>query len=264
TAGPAFVMGKGASQDVKASYAVGAWYGDSVPQETEKFRSVGMELDVRAFTQGFHDKIHNRLQLAQDAIAAELARIDQSLGKAMLSKNQKESAGLLEKAAKEKGAVKTSEGAVYRVIDAGKPPTAHARSQVLFELTEALGTGEVLADAEKASSAVGDLPPLFQAVVKKLGVGGSARIHIPGDQVYGEAGIPGVVTPGAVVVMTIKVLDITSPCASYHAPPGPCPAGRAFGVQACAGAAPGRPPAGPGLAGPPCENASHTSRARNR
>ena len=211
TAGPAFVMGKGASQDVKASYAVGAWYGDSVPQETEKFRSVGMELDVRAFTQGFHDKIHNRLQLAQDAIAAELARIDQSLGKAMLSKNQKESAGLLEKAAKEKGAVKTSEGAVYRVIDPGKPPTAHARSQVLFELTEALGTGEVLADAEKASSAVGDLPPLFQAIVKKLGVGGSARVHIPGDQVYGQDGVPGVVPPGAVVVMTIKVLDIKSP-----------------------------------------------------
>lgn len=211
TAGPAFVMGKGASQDVKASYAVGAWYGDSVPQETEKFRSVGMKLDVRAFTQGFHDKIHNRLQLAQDAIAAELARIDQSLGKAMLSKNQKESAGLLEKAAKEKGAVKTSEGAVYRVIDPGKPPTAHARSQVLFELTEALGTGEVLADAEKASSAVGDLPPLFQAIVKKLGVGGSARVHIPGDQVYGQDGVPGVVPPGAVVVMTIKVLDIKSP-----------------------------------------------------
>lgn len=211
TAGPAFVIGKGASQDVKASYAVGAWYGDSVPQETEKFRSVGMKLDVRAFAQGFQDKIHSRLQLPQDVIAAELARIDQTLDKAMLSKNQKESISLLEKAAKEKGAVKTSEGAVYLVIDPGKPPMAHAQSQVLFELTEALGTGEVLADAEKASSAVGDLPPLFQAVVKKLGVGGSARIHIPGDQVYGEAGIPGVVPPGAVVVMTIKVLDITSP-----------------------------------------------------
>src|SRR5690606_37149631 len=105
TAGPAFVIGKGASQDVKASYAVGAWYGDSVPQETEKFRSVVMKLDVRAFAQGFQDKIHGRRQLPQDVVAAELARIEQTLDKAMLSKNQKESISLLEKAAKEKGAV---------------------------------------------------------------------------------------------------------------------------------------------------------------
>ena len=50
---------------MRVSYAVGAWYAESAPQETQKFASIGKKLDLQAFSQGFTDKINNRLQLPQ-------------------------------------------------------------------------------------------------------------------------------------------------------------------------------------------------------
>ena len=87
---------------MRVSYAVGAWYAESAPQETQKFASIGKKLDLQAFSQGFTDKINNRLQLPQAKLSAELDGAQQQLETAMLSKNEKESKVLLAAAAKEK------------------------------------------------------------------------------------------------------------------------------------------------------------------
>jgi len=205
---PRVTINDAATRDVRASYAVGAWYGESAPQETKKFASIGRKLDMGAFAQGFNDKLNNRMQLSQAKLDAELAGVEQSLSTAMLSENPKQSRAIIEKAAKEKGAVRTPDGAVYRILDSGKQPVVTDKNEILFELSEELGTGEVLASAERQSSSVKELPPLFQTVVKKLGVGGSVKLYIPGEQVYGESGVPGVVPPGVLAIMTIKVLGI--------------------------------------------------------
>jgi len=202
------VINDATAKDVRASYAVGAWYGESAPQETAKFSSIGRTLDLRAFSQGFQDKVGNRMQLSQEKIDAELASVTQQLDTAMLSVNQKQGKAIIEKAAKEKGAVRMADGAVYRILDSGKAPLATPQSEVVFTLDEELGTGEVLAKGEKGNGVVKDLPPLFQAVLKKLGVGGSAKMHVPGEQIYGEGGVPGVVPPGAISIMTIRLVSI--------------------------------------------------------
>ena len=75
---------------------------ESAPQETQKFASIGKKLDLQAFSQGFTDKINNRLQLPQAKLSAELDGAQQQLETAMLSKNEKESKALLAAAAKEK------------------------------------------------------------------------------------------------------------------------------------------------------------------
>ena len=75
---------------MRVSYAVGAWYAESAPQETQ-FASIGKKLDLQAFSQGFTDKINNRLQLPQAKLSAELDGAQQQLETAMLSKNEKES-----------------------------------------------------------------------------------------------------------------------------------------------------------------------------
>src|SRR5690606_28017530 len=99
-------------------------------------------------------------------------------------------------------------GAVYVILEKGKGPAVTGQSEIVFELDEKLATGEVLASGEQAGGPVHELPPLFQTVVKKLSVGGSARIHVPAEQAYGDAGIPGVVPPGALLIMAIRVLDV--------------------------------------------------------
>ena len=172
------VINDTAPKDVRVSYAVGAWYAESAPQETQKFASIGKKLDLQAFSQGFTDKINNRLQLPQAKLSAELDGAQQQLETAMLSKNEKESKALLAAAAKEKGAVKMPDGVIYRVLDKGKSPSVSDKNEILFDIEEQLSTGEELV-RETRSSHVKDLPPLFQSIVKQLGLGGSAKILTP-------------------------------------------------------------------------------------
>ena len=161
---------------MRVSYAVGAWYAESAPQETQKFASIGKKLDLQAFSQGFTDKINNRLQLPQ-AKLGRTRRAQQQLETAMLSKNEKESKALLAAAAKEKGAVKMPDGVIYRVLDKGKSPSVSDKNEILFDIEEQLSTGEELVRETRSSHV--DLPPLFQSIVKQLGLGGSAKILTP-------------------------------------------------------------------------------------
>ncbi|SSW64076.1 putative FKBP-type peptidyl-prolyl cis-trans isomerase FkpA [Achromobacter agilis] len=196
-----------APKDVRISYALGAWYGDSAPQETRKLLSIGKKLDLPAFAQGFNDRVANSMQLPQDQISAEIASVDQQLDAAMLSRNEKLSKVLLAEAAKEKGAVKMPDGTVYRILKKGKPPMATAQSEILFQLEEKLGSGEVLSSGEEATSKVTDLPPAFQAAVTQLGLGGSAKFHVPAKLIYGDSGSSDI-PPGAISIMTIKIVGI--------------------------------------------------------
>ena len=123
------VINDTAPKDVRVSYAVGAWYAESAPQET------GSPPSARSWTcrpsrRGFTDKINNRLQLPQAKLSAELDGAQQQLETAMLSKNEKESKALLAAAAKEKGAVKMPDGVIYRVLDKGKSPSVSDKNEI--------------------------------------------------------------------------------------------------------------------------------------
>ena len=198
------VVNDAASPDIRLSYAIGAWYADSAPHETQKLASIGKKLDLQAFSQGFSDKIDQRLQLSSSIISVELANVDKLLEQAMLSKNEKQAQSVLAAAAAEKGAVKMPDGVVYKILNKGKAPMVSASSDILFELDEELGTGEILAARETKTSLTVDLPPLFQDIVKQLGIGGSARIHVPITQAHAATGVP----PGSVSITTIKIIGV--------------------------------------------------------
>lgn len=198
------VVNDAASPDIRLSYAIGAWYADSAPHETQKLASIGKKLDLQAFSQGFSDKIDQRLQLSSSIISVELANVDKLLEQAMLSKNEKQAQSVLAAAAAEKGAVKMPDGVVYKILNKGKAPMVTASSDILFELDEELGTGEILAAKETKTSLTVGLPPLFQTIVKQLGIGGSARVHIPITEAHANTGVP----PGSVSITTIKIIGV--------------------------------------------------------
>lgn len=198
------IVNDAASPDIRLSYAIGAWYADSAPHETQKLASIGKKLDLQAFSQGFSDKIDQRLQLSSSIISVELANVDKLLEQAMLSKNEKQAKSVLAAAGAEKGAVTMPDGVVYKILSKGKAPMVTASSDILFELDEELGTGEVLAARESKTSLTRDLPPLFQDIVKQLGIGGSARIHIPITEAHADTGVP----PGSVSITTIKIIGV--------------------------------------------------------
>ncbi len=193
-----------ASPDIRVSYAIGVWYADSAPFETQKLASIGKTLNLPAFSQGFIDKIDQRPQLSSSTISAELANIDKQLELAMLSQNEKQAKSVLTAAAKEKGAIKMPDGAIYKILSKGKAPMVMANSEILFELDEELGTGEVLAIKETKTSLTTDLPPLFQDIVTQLGIGGSAKVHIPITEAHANTGV----RPGSVSITTIKIIGV--------------------------------------------------------
>ena len=193
-----------ASPDMRLSYAIGTWYADSAPHETQKLASIGKTLNLPAFSQGFSDKIDQRLQLSSSTISTELANIDKQLELAMLSKNEKQAKSVLSAASQEKGAIKMPDGAIYKILSKGKAPMVMDSSEILFELDEELGTGEVLAARETKTSLTADLPPLFQGIVKQLGIGGSARVHIPITEAHANTGV----APGSVSITTIKIIGV--------------------------------------------------------
>ncbi|MCU6668850.1 FKBP-type peptidyl-prolyl cis-trans isomerase [Enterobacteriaceae bacterium H4N4] len=94
------------------------------------------------------------------------------------------------------------------MIQQGEAPLINGRNEIITEIDEVLGTGKVMSSKEVRASQVKDLPPLFQTVVKKLGLGGEAKMHIPAKQAYGDAGVPGFVPPGTVSIITIKIIGI--------------------------------------------------------
>lgn len=202
---------KTASKDTKTSYAIGAWYGDAAEREKAKLDGLNKKLDLNAFMQGFNDKVTNKLQLAEATLSKELTALDQLQKKqfvATQSENEKQSKAIMTKAANEKGAKRLPDGAVYRVIKKGEAPLINDKNEIMTEIDEVLGTGKVMSRNEIRASRVKDLPPLFQTVVKKLGLGGEAKIHIPAKQAYGESGVPGFVPPGTVSIITIKIIGI--------------------------------------------------------
>ena len=202
---------KTASKDTLTSYAIGTWYGDMAGQEKTKLNGLKRKLDLHAFTQGFNDKVNNKLQLAPAALSKELTALEQlqkNQFDALLLQNDKQSKAIMSKAANEKGAKRLPDGAVYRVLKQGEAPMINSQNEIITEIDEVLGTGKVMSSKEVRASRVKDLPPLFQTVVKKLGLGGEVKMHIPAKQAYGEAGVPGFVPPGTVSIITIKIIGI--------------------------------------------------------
>ena len=202
---------KAAAKDTLTSYAIGSWYGDAAGREKAKLDGLNKKLDLNAFMQGFNDKVNNNLQLAPAVLSKELTALDQVQKKqfvATQSENEKQSKAIMAKAANEKGAKRLPEGAIYRIIQQGQTPLITGQNEIMTELSEVLGTGKVMSSKEVRASRVKDLPPMFQTVVKKMGLGGEAKLHIPAKQAYGEAGVPGFVPPGTVSIITIKIIGI--------------------------------------------------------
>jgi hypothetical protein len=84
----------GAAKDTQTSYAIGSWYGQAADREKLKMSDLGKKFDIKAFTQGFNDKVNNQLQLPAAKISTELTTLDKQQQKQMatvLSENEKQS-----------------------------------------------------------------------------------------------------------------------------------------------------------------------------
>jgi FKBP-type peptidyl-prolyl cis-trans isomerase FkpA len=117
-----------------------------------------------------------------------------------------------EKAAKEKGAVKTASGLVYQEIKPGTGESPKPTDKVKVHYKGTLIDGTVFdSSIERGQPVTFPLNGVIKCWtegVQKMKVGGKSRLICPSDIAYGDAGRPPKIPPGATLVFEIELLGI--------------------------------------------------------
>ena len=119
-------------------------------------------------------------------------------------------AAFAEKAAKEKGAVKTASGLVYKAIVEGKGAKPAATSTVKVNYKGTFPDGKVFDESRGSpvSFPLNRVIKCWTEGVQLMKVGGKARLVCPPAIAYGERGAAGVIPPNATLVFEVELLSV--------------------------------------------------------
>jgi FKBP-type peptidyl-prolyl cis-trans isomerase len=207
-AAPAAAEKKPAPADTdKALYAVGL----SVAKSLEVFNLAPGELDK--VVQGIKDGAANKPKFALDEKAQQSV---QELARARLAvtaeKEKTKGSSYLDKAAKEKGAVKTESGAIVIPLKEGAGATPAATDKVKVHYTGTLVDGKEFDSSRKrgepAEFPLNGVIKCWTEALQKMKVGGRAKVVCPSAIAYGEQGRPPVIPGNAVLTFDVELLDI--------------------------------------------------------
>jgi FKBP-type peptidyl-prolyl cis-trans isomerase FkpA len=135
-----------------------------------------------------------------------------ALAAALISSSAFAQTDLAATAAKEKGAIVTPSGLVYRSLrdGSGANPTAADTVKVNYRGTLANGTefDSSYKRNEPAQFTLGGVIPCWTEGVQRMKVGGKAQLVCPAAIAYGARGAGGVVPPNATLKFEVELLEI--------------------------------------------------------
>jgi FKBP-type peptidyl-prolyl cis-trans isomerase FkpA len=118
----------------------------------------------------------------------------------------------VDKAAAEKGAVKTPSGAVVTTIKPGTGPSPAATDKVKVHYQGTLMDGTVFDSSiqrgEPITFPLNGVIKCWTEGVQQMKVGGKSRLVCPADTAYGDRGAPPKIKPGATLVFEVELLEI--------------------------------------------------------
>jgi FKBP-type peptidyl-prolyl cis-trans isomerase FkpA len=118
----------------------------------------------------------------------------------------------IDKAAKEKGAVKTASGLVYRSIKDGKGKSPTAVDTVEVNYRGTLTNGKEFDSSYKRHQSISfplsQVIPCWTEGVQKMKVGGKAKLVCPPELAYGARGAGSDVPPNATLIFEVELLNI--------------------------------------------------------
>jgi FKBP-type peptidyl-prolyl cis-trans isomerase FkpA len=123
--------------------------------------------------------------------------------------------GYLDKAATEKGAVRTTSGLIVTTIKPGTGPSPKPTDTVKVHYHGTLTDGTVFDSSvqrkEPASFPLNQVIPCWTEGVQTMKVGGKSRFVCPSTIAYGDRGAPPTIKPGATLVFEVELLEIVKP-----------------------------------------------------
>ncbi len=118
----------------------------------------------------------------------------------------------IDKAAKEKGAVKTPSGMVYLSIKDGKGKSPKATDTVEVNYRGTLTNGREFDSSYKRKQSISfplsRVIPCWTEGVQKMKVGGKAKLVCPPELAYGARGAGSAVPPNATLIFEVELLNI--------------------------------------------------------
>ena len=118
----------------------------------------------------------------------------------------------IDKAAKEKGAVKTPSGMVYRSLKDGKGKSPTAANTVEVNYRGTLTNGKEFDSSYKRHQSISfplsGVIPCWTEGVQKMKVGGKAKLVCPPELAYGSQGAGSDVPPNATLIFEVELLNI--------------------------------------------------------
>jgi len=119
---------------------------------------------------------------------------------------------VIDKAAKEKGAVKTASGMVYRSLKAGSGKSPSASSTVEVNYRGTLPNGKEFDSSYKRKQSIkfplSGVIPCWTEGVQLMKTGGKAQLVCPPELAYGARGAGRDVPPNATLIFEVELLDV--------------------------------------------------------
>ena len=192
----------------KTFYALGLALSDSLGP----FDLSRAELEV--VKAGLTDGVlkHEHPGISRQEYMPKIQALVKARNAAAAAKEKEAGKAFIEKAAKEKGAVKTDSGLVFIDIKPGKGESPKATDTVKVNYKGMLTDGtEFDSSYKRGQPAVFPLNRVIHCWtegVQKMKVGGKAKLICPSDIAYGDHGSPPKIKPGATLVFEVELLEI--------------------------------------------------------
>ncbi len=174
------------------------------------------EAELSLVQAGVADGVLKREQKLDDQVYGPKVKELQEARLAVSSVTEKKvGQAYLDKAATDKGAVRTSSGLIVSTIKPGTGATPKPTDTVKVHYHGTLTDGTVFDSSvqrkEPTSFPLNQVIPCWTEGVQTMKVGGKSRLVCPSTIAYGDRGAPPTIKPGATLVFEVELLEIVKP-----------------------------------------------------
>lgn len=201
----------------RQTYAAGVMLGRDVLAMQQAQTLLGLTSDSRILLAGLRDALNSQVLLNSDALLGALANAEETAQKArqkIAEQQKKTGKTYLTKFRKGKGVQQDPLGFWYRIEYPGdgeqiKDDESIVDVVVVEKLTDGVVVEDMDARGRVISQPLSDYPALFRAALTQLKNHGSMTLVVPSSLAYGDEGYPPKVPPGATLVYTLRVEQVT-------------------------------------------------------
>ena len=195
------------NEEQKTLYAVGMIMG----RQLSVFNLTPAEFETVKL--GLADAVSGRAPAVElSAYSDKVQELARTRRKAVADRMAGANQAFLEKAAAEKGAVKTSSGLVYLSLKEGSGATAGPKDAVVVHYRGTLPDGKEFDSSYKrgkpAELRLDGVIKCWTEGLQMMKVGGKAELYCPSTIAYGERGTMGSIPPNASLIFEIELLAI--------------------------------------------------------